>query len=202
MKKKYYILIAVIAYITFLLMTVPAQFITGIIGDNSPVTMQGVSGTLWNGKAYLVSAPNRVQLNNTAWSFKPWKLLIGKIALDVSTRFAGKEISTELGTSFLGRYFVNDLSGEVAANDIAQIASLPFAQVSGLLSLNIEHAEWKQGELPLAAGEIKWKDATVTVADTASLGDISITLGESDQQQLIAADDVEGRIVVIEAVLH
>jgi general secretion pathway protein N len=198
MKKKYYILTAVIAYFTFLLATIPAQFITSMIGEKSQVTMQGVSGTLWSGKAYLLSANNTTQFYNTEWSLSVWKLLIGKVAADITTQFAGNDIETEIGTSFLGRYFINDLSGKIAANDFAQLAAIPLAQISGLISLNIEHAQWKQGELPTASGEIKWKDAAVTVVDTASLGDVSITLGESEQQLLIAEIKNQGGDIKIE----
>jgi general secretion pathway protein N len=198
MKKKYYIFTAVTAYLLFLLVTIPAQSVSGMINDNSPANMQGVSGTIWHGKAYLVSVGDTVQLNNTEWSFSPWKLLIGHIAVDVTTQYAGSEIQTELGLSFLGRYFVNDLTAEVTANNIAQLANIPLAQLSGLISLDIEHAQWKPGELPAAAGEIQWKDATVTVTDTASLGDIAITLGESEQQLLIADIKNQGGDIKIE----
>jgi general secretion pathway protein N len=198
MKTRYYIFTAAGAYLLFLLATIPAQFITGIISENAPVTMQGVSGSLWNGRAYLITADNSLSLNNTEWSFSAWKLLLGQLAVDVSTQYAGNNIETELGTSFLGRYFVNDLSAALTANDLAQLANIPLAQLSGRITLNIEHAQWKQGELPTATGEIKWQDATVTVADTASLGNVSIILGESDQQLLAAAISNQGGDIKIE----
>jgi general secretion pathway protein N len=202
MKKKYYILTAVIAYLLFLLITIPAQFVTRMISDNAPVSMQGVSGTLWQGKAYLVSAGNNVQLYKTEWSFSPWKLLIGKLAADINTQYEGSDIQAELGLSFLGRYFVNDLTADVSANNVAQLANIPLAQLSGLISLDIEHAQWKPGQLPSATGEIRWKDATVTVTDTASLGNIAVTLGESEQQQLLADIKNQGGDIKIEGKLE
>jgi general secretion pathway protein N len=198
MKKKYYIITAVSAYLLFLLATIPAQFITDIISENAPVTIQGVSGSLWNGRAYLITADNSVTLNNTKWSFSAWKLLIGQLAVDMTTHYAGNDIETELGTSFLGRYFVNDLSAALTANELAQLANIPLAQLSGRITLNIEHAQWQPGELPLATGEIKWQDATVTIADTASLGNVSIVLGESEQQQLIASISNQGGDIAVE----
>jgi len=198
MKKKYYIFTAAGAYLLFLLVTIPAQFVTGIISDNAPLEIQGVSGSLWNGRAYLITADNSVTLNNTRWSFKAWKLLIGQLAVDMTTQYAGNNIETEIGTSFLGRYFVNDLSAAVTANELAQSADIPLAQLSGLVTLHIEHAQWQQGELPLATGEIKWQDAAVTFADTASLGNVFIILGESEQQQLIAAISNQGGDIKIE----
>ncbi len=185
MKKKHYFLTAVISYFVLLIITVPAKPVIDLLNDNSPVTAQGVSGTLWNGKAYMISMDN-IQLKKTEWSFSLWKLFIGKIAIDVNSRYLNNDITAEIGTSFIGRYFVNDLAAKIAAQEIAQLANIPMAQLDGMISLDIEHAQWKQGELPLATGEIKWTDATITVAETASLGNISILLSESEQQLLNA----------------
>jgi general secretion pathway protein N len=202
MKKRYYIITTVSAYLLFLLATIPAQFITDNISKNAPVTIQGVSGSLWNGRAYLITVDNSVTLNNTKWSFSAWKLLIGQLAVDMTTHYAGNDIETELGTSFLGRYFVNDLSAALTANDLAQLANIPLAQLSGRITLNIEQAQWQPGELPLATGEIKWQDATVTVVDTASLGNVTIVLGESEQQQLIAAISNQGGDLAVEGTVE
>jgi len=202
MKTRYYIFTAAGTYLIFLLATIPAQLFTGIINENTPVKMQGVSGTLWNGRAYLITTDNAVTLNDSKWSFTVWKLLIGQLAVDMTTQYAGKDIETELGTSFLGRYFVNDLSATLAASDLAQLANIPLAQLSGLITVNIEHAQWRQGELPSASGEIKWRDAAVTIADTASLGNVSMVLGESEQQQLIASISNQGGDIAIEGTIE
>ena len=186
MKKRSYIITAIVSYLVFLTATIPASMFSSLLEDNSPVKLQGISGTLWQGKASSISIDNTIRLQTTRWSFSPWKLFIGQIALDIETRYMDNDIRSEIGTSFLGRYFINDLSAKILAKDVAQLADIPLAQLSGLIALDIEHAQWKQGELPIATGIINWKDATVTVADTASLGNVSITLSESDQDLLNA----------------
>ena len=192
MKKKYYIFTAIISYFLLLIATIPAQPVTKLVNDNSSITVRGVSGTLWNGKAYAVSINNTVQLKNTEWSFNLWKLLIGQIAADIKTQYLGNSVNAELGLSFLGRYFVNSLSAEISAQDVAELANIPLAQLSGLVSLNIDHAKWKPGELPMASGQINWKEATITVSDTASLGNVVITLNESEDQLLHADINNQG----------
>lgn len=192
MKKRHYILTAVISYFVLLIATIPAKPVTDLVNKNTPVTIQGVSGTLWNGKAYVITAQNNIKIDKTEWSFKLWKLLLGKVAVDVNAQFLDNDVNAELGTSFLGRYFINDLSAKIAAQEVAQLANIPLAQLSGIISLDIESAQWKQGELPLAEGEIKWTDAMVTVTDTASLGNILIQLGESEQQLLSAIIENQG----------
>jgi general secretion pathway protein N len=186
MKKKYYIFTAIVSYLLLLIATIPARPVTDLISANSPVSIQGVSGTLWSGKAYLITAQNNIKVSKTEWSFNPWKLLLGKLAIDANAQFLDNAISAELGTSFLGRFFINNLSAKIAAEQVAQLANIPLVKLSGMISLDIESAEWKQGELPLATGEIRWNDAMVAVTDTASLGNVSIQLSESDQQLLNA----------------
>lgn len=186
MKKRVYIVTAVVSYLALLITTMPANTVSSIINDNSPVKIRGVSGTIWHGKAFSVDINNSIQLQSTEWSFTVWKLLLGQLAIDIETQYLDNNINSEIGTSFLGRYFINDLSATILAKDLAQLAEIPLAQLSGLISLNITQAQWKQGELPIATGEINWKDAAVTITDTASLGNVSILLNESEQQLLNA----------------
>lgn len=181
MKKRYYFLTAIVSYFILLIATIPARPITDLLNENSPVTIQGVSGTLWQGTAYSITVEN-IQLKKTEWSFSPWQLFTGKLSTDINTNLLDNNISAEVGTSLLGRYFINDLSAKISASEVAELANIPFAQLAGTITINIEHAQWKQGETPLATGEINWKDASITVADTASLGNINIILSESEQQ--------------------
>ncbi len=186
MKKKYYFITAISSYFLLLIATIPAKPVTKLINDNASITIQGISGTLWSGKAYAASINNTVQLKNIEWSFNFWKLLTGQIATDIKTQYSGNNINAELGLSFLGRYFVNNLTAKISAKNIAEFANIPMVQLSGLISVNIDHAQWKQGELPMASGQINWKDATITVSDTASLGNVLITFSESEDQLLNA----------------
>ena len=186
MKKRVYIFVAVASYLILLIATIPASLITNAVNDRSVVTIQGISGSLWNGKAYIIVINDNIELKNTKWSFSLWKTLIGKIAIDINSQYLDNDISAEIGTSFLGRYFINNLKAKISAQEAAQLANIPLVQLSGLISFNIDHAQWKQGELPLATGVINWNNAEVTVADTASLGNVSITLSESEQQLLNA----------------
>ncbi|MDT8281540.1 MAG: type II secretion system protein N [Gammaproteobacteria bacterium] len=186
MKKKYYYLTAIISYLSLLIATIPASTVIALLDKNSPVTMQGITGTLWHGKAYSIMIDDTVKLTDTEWSVTAWKIISGRLAMQIDTHYQKNNISGEIGASFLGRIFINELTAKISAADVSKLAAIPLAQLDGLISLDITHAEWKQGELPLASGRIIWENATVTVADTTSLGNVTITLGESEQQQLSA----------------
>ena len=81
-----------------LIATIPAKPVTDLINSNTPITIQGVSGTLWNGKAYLITAQNNIKIDRTEWSFSLWKLFLGKVAVDVDAKFLDNDVSAELGT--------------------------------------------------------------------------------------------------------
>ncbi len=186
MKKRVYIFTAVASYLILLIATIPASLITKTVNNSGIVTIQGISGSLWNGKAYTILINNNFELKNTRWSFSLWRILTGKIAIDINGQYLENDISAEIGTSFLGRYFIKNLQAKIPAQKVMQLVNIPLVQISGLINFNIDHAQWKQGELPLATGVINWNNAQVTVADTVPLGNVSITLRESEQQLLNA----------------
>ncbi len=186
MKKKHYFFIVIFSYLLFLIATVPARLITNIVNSNTPVNVQNASGTIWNGKADLISINNMVNLNDTKWSFIAWKFFTGRAALQIDTYYDEQKITGEIGISFLKQIFVNNLSAKIASKNVAELANLPLVQLSGMITLDIEYVHWKMDELPLASGNIIWDSATISVAETVSLGKLSITLSENDQHFLNA----------------
>jgi len=186
MKKKHYFLTAVISYFVLLIATIPAKPITEYINKNSNITIKGVSGSLWDGRAYAIDIDGHAELQHTRWSFNPWKLLTGQLAVLLDTNYLGNNISTEASLSITGYLFLNNLNASLTAKQLTGLANIPLVQLDGLFEVNIDSAQWKQGELPLASGVINWTNAKVTVAESAHLGNISIILSESEQQTLSA----------------
>ena len=186
MKKRYYFFIVIFSYLLFLIATVPSSLVTNIINEKTPVEIQGASGTIWNGKANFISIDDIANLNDTKWTFSVWKILTGRVAFQINTNFDDQKIVGEVGVSFLKQFFVNSLSAKISSTKIAELADIPLVQLSGMVTLNIEHAHWKMDELPLASGNIIWNAATITVAETVALGKLNIMLSENDQHLLNA----------------
>jgi general secretion pathway protein N len=185
MKKKHYIVIAIVSYLLFLLMTIPAKPVTELINKNTPVQIQGVYGSIWNGQARSVNI-NNIRLQDTHWSLIAWKLLIGQLAADIEGDFRNSHFVAEAGSSITGTIFVNDLNTRISAKDVNELAAIPLAQLSGTFDLDIESASWQRGGLPEASGQIKWNQAAVTIAESVSLGNVTMNLGESEEQLLLA----------------
>ena len=197
MKTKNYIFTAIAAYFLFLITTAPARPVADLINDNTPVNILGVNGTLWSGTAYSIAIHNKLHLKDTSWNVNAWKLFIGQFAAEIDSHLLNNNIHTEIGISLTGNYFVNDLTTKMPVEQITQFAEIPLAQFAGAVSVNIEHAQWSQGELPNASGIINWDNASVTVAESVSLGNITINLGESEQQTLLADIKNQGGDIAI-----
>ena len=175
----------------------PITPVVNFINSNTTVKIYGASGTIWNGKAINISINNIAHLNDTEWKITAWKIFTGRIAFLVNTHYDEQTITGETGVSFLKQFFVNNLSAKISSENIAQLANIPMVQLSGMVTLDIKHAHWKINELPLASGNITWNEAALTVAETASLGDLTIVLSETDQHLLNAdINNADGDILV------
>jgi general secretion pathway protein N len=198
MKKKYYVLTAVISYFVLLIMTIPAKPVTDLINNKTDISINGVSGSLWNGHAYSINIGGKIELNDTHWSFVTWKMLIGQLALDLNSHYLENEIDTEASISVSGRVYVSSLTASMTASQLAELTNIPLVQLDGDISLDIDSAQWKQGELPLASGQINWTNAMVTVTEAVSLGNVSIILSESEQNtQTAYITNTEGEITIV-----
>ena len=184
-RSRHYIVVGVVAYFAFLLLTVPAAPVIGLFKDRLPVTITNISGTLWSGKASIVIT-NKLILNNAQWSFLPSRLLLAKVALDVDADLNNNPLRTRISAGMNGNLTIDDLATKLNAVDIASILVLPLGELSGEFLLKIKQATFQPGSVPIVDGTVSWNGAAVTIAETASLGNVSILVNESDGSPLTA----------------
>src|SRR5262245_30208174 len=72
------------AYIVFALVTLPAQLITDRLARQG-VSMIGVQGTVWSGRAEAVQVAN-LNLGMLRWSLRPLALLTARAGADISVK--------------------------------------------------------------------------------------------------------------------
>jgi len=186
MRTRHYIFTGIIAYFVFLVATVPAEPVISIFENRIPVTLSNVSGTLWSGRASAVTTKNNLTLKNVEWSFLPWRLLLASIAISLNAEFNDNPIDTHLSTGISGNLSVNDLNMKLDAADVASLVSLPLGELSGIFQLHIDNAYIEQGLVPRVNGTLTWNKASVTVAESADLGNVSVLINEKDESPLSA----------------
>ena len=186
MRSRFYILTGIIAYLAFLVASVPAAPVLSLFEDRLPVTINNVTGTLWNGRAGSIDTRRNITLKNIHWSFQPWRLLLAKASIRLTAQFNNKPFSSRLSSGISGKLVVDNLDMKLGAADIASLVSLPLGELSGEFALHIDHAVFDPGSVPRIDGSINWNQASITVAETADLGNVTIVLNETEGSPLAA----------------
>ncbi len=179
------ILIGLASYLLFLIAQAPASLLHHILPAQSGVSISGLQGALWNGRASLVRIQQR-QLTDVSWSFNGWRLFTGKLAADVEARFNNQPVSTQVAVTLTGAIQLSDTRAQLDATTVGELAQIPIAQLGGRFQIALEHVELARGAPPVASGMILWKQASVTVAETVSLGDVEIQLQDAGDPPLLA----------------
>ncbi|MEW9797736.1 type II secretion system protein N [Alteromonas sp. CYL-A6] len=73
----------ILAFVIFLIAYLPASQVLGRLSLPKNVSVSGISGTLWEGKARLIVA-NGLPIENLRWSLNPLSLLAGRISAELN----------------------------------------------------------------------------------------------------------------------
>lgn len=203
MKPKHYVITGVVTYILFLFTTLPATTITSLFGESVPeIKLQGVSGTIWNGSARRITISSKYVIDDVNWSICSWRLLTAEACIELDASYQNRPLQGQLGVGITGSFVARDLYTEIDARSLGNLAELPLGQLDGLISIQLESANWTHEQTPTAVGNIHWKNATVTIAEEAKLGDVEITLVESDDFPLMATIKNKGGHISISGESH
>jgi hypothetical protein len=114
------VLLGVVAYLFFVVATAPAVKILSFVQPEG-IRFAGTAGSVWSVSAALV-AVSPVQLTDVRWSFRPFSLFVGQLEFAVEGQLQGQRVEAHAGSSLLGKPYVSDVRGRVAANDLLNLA--------------------------------------------------------------------------------
>ncbi|GGP51229.1 type II secretion system protein N [Shewanella saliphila] len=185
------ILFGVVVYIIFMIAYVPANWLVSIAPLPNNVLISGAEGTLWQGKAALVSVDKR-QVEHVAWQLSPWGLFMGQANIDFSignraTPVSGKGNVTWSPAGVSGK----NIRLDVPDSFLLAGAKLPFkTQINGDVSLMVEVLEqgkpWCEqlkGKLFLNSTDVKNQFGIYP------LGNIALGLSCIDGQLQLSTDE-------------
>lgn len=128
---------------------VPASFVlkqAGIPGATLPhVGIQGVSGTVWSGKAHAVDirTPKGTHtLSDFKWCVNPLYLFLGKAKAHVSFDAFGGNAESDVSVNLGKTLFVNDLTYSGALQPLVQTFSNGMADATANALLKIERVRY------------------------------------------------------------
>lgn len=187
MKIKYYLITGVVALALFLIISIPAAPVINAVKDKIPqIKIQNVSGTLWQGSAQQVTVQSKHVFKNVTWSICIAHLLTGEACVEFDAIYNKNPLSGQLSVDMNKTVTAKNIKTAMSAHDLSQMITIPMGEISGDISVNLATVNLKQGSLPAANGIIKWDNASITIAETAQLGDITITLTESEENPINA----------------
>lgn len=197
MKKRYYILIAIISYLFFTLGNIPAAKVVSLVKNNTdiPASLYGVYGSLWKGGADKLLIIDSPEINNLQWSVNPAYLLLAKLQTELQATIHNQNITGDVSIGAGGTLVASDLRSRIDASVMQDLMKLPLGELDGTFIINILRLEAEQNTLPLVDGTIKWQSAKLTLAETVDLGHINITLKPGDDNDLlISISNQKGQI--------
>ncbi len=188
MKKRYYILTAVLSYLFFTLGSVPAAKVVSLAQQNTklPVKLYGVHGSIWNGGANKAMVQGQPPINNIQWSINPAMLLLAQLSGEVKGSIKNQNIVGDVSASALGNISASNIRARMDAAVVQELIQMPLGELGGVFSINIDSLEMKSEGLPNITGKLKWKNAKLTVLETVELGFIDLSIDTDEDGKLIA----------------
>jgi general secretion pathway protein N len=186
LKKRFqWALLAIVVYLVFLIVYLPAKQATSRLTLPNNTKVYGVSGSIWQGQAQRATVKG-VELRTLEWSLNFLPLLTGRISADIE--FGNiretEQVSAKGQISIKGKAF--DASDLILYVPVAQLISqftLPFpADVGGRLKVELDDISYDQYCTALS-GDAQWLNASVNTFNTAvELGTMSAKLNCETQQ--------------------
>lgn len=171
------ILLGLVAFLIFVLARAPADRILGLAKPYLPddVALYGVGGSLWEGSATAVEAGG-IRLHGLSWEVYPAALLTGDVHLALTVEDRHLELEARLERAFDGTLAVTIPRGRLAIPPLQEQSPWRNPRAEGEIYLRDVQGTLSGGALQAAEGRITWREAAVTVARRAELGDLEIAL--------------------------
>lgn len=187
---------ALVAYIVFLLVTLPANRVYQQFAEQLPSSIKfyGVSGTIWSGKAELVTLASQ-QYRNASWQFQWAGLVKGKALFNLDFDNGQSQIKGNVGVDVFGNMVARELLIQQELTDIQALAKVSPITVGGKMGGRINSLVVKQDKISEA-------NATMTIIDAAFLlprrtpwGNFKIDIESPDGNTKIKIKDQGGPLL-------
>ncbi|QSX33508.1 type II secretion system protein N [Shewanella avicenniae] len=190
------VVIAVLLYLVFLLVLLPARVVVALAPLPQGVAISGVSGSVWQGRADTVVADGR-QFDQLQWQLSPWGLLSGRANVDFQLGNASAEVSGKgalsIGSSDIK---VSGLKMDAPVSFLVGKQRLPFKTVArGDVSVFVQ--QFVQGSPWCEQLEGKAFLNSIGITNQFGqypLGDIELSLQCVNGQIQLATDDEKNKL--------
>ncbi|WP_016957158.1 type II secretion system protein N [Catenovulum sp. SX2] len=197
---------ALLAYLVFLIATIPAHLITPQLPKVKNLQLGNVSGTIWQGQMDMLQY-DKVLLKDVKWQISFLSLLTGKVSADIEFGHPRKLLEPQgslVAQAGFSSAVLKDIKVKLPADLIAQQVNIPFPVVaSGLVEANLPVVEAGKPVCGQLDGTINWRMASVEAMNNRfNYGDITAKLScdNGAAQALVSGNkdileiDLKGRL--------
>lgn len=193
------ILLGVLIYLVFLVALFPAKVALQLAPLPPQIKVAGVSGTIWDGAAEMVSIDRR-QLEQVHWQLHFLPLLTGKVSVDLNLGSRATAVSGKgmLSWSMSGVQ-AQDLRFEAPSSFLVGNARMPFrTKVEGELSLIVPELEQGKPWCEVLSGKVFLNNLQVNNQfGDYPLGNIQLALTCRNGEVVLSTDDKGNELGVV-----
>ncbi|AZG34456.1 MAG: type II secretion system protein N [Shewanella psychromarinicola] len=187
------IVIGVIIYMMFLLVYLPANWLVSIAPLPNNMVISGAEGTLWQGKAALITIDQR-QIERVSWTLSPWGLFVGQANIDFNVGNRATPVSGKGSLSWsLSGMSAKNIRLDLQDSFILAGARLPFkTQIDGDVSIMVEVLKQGKPWCEQLHGKLFVNHTNVkNQFGVYPLGNITLGLSCLDGQLQLATDETQ-----------
>ena len=134
-----YLLVGLVTFLIGLVAFFPARIAAGWVESSTPVTLGGVTGTVFDGHAGYVQGPGGA-IENLDWRLHPLNLLLAQVAADIEVDSDLGGFSGRVTRSLFGGTHVRNLTGSASAGWLAKRGGVTFLPLSSDVAVDIREA--------------------------------------------------------------
>lgn len=164
-------------YLLFLVLGVPASWVLGFVGPlPDQVSLEGLEGTWVSGRAGAVRI-DRLALGDVVWHLAPAGLFLGCLEYHLEASRPGALAGNgSVGRCLGGRNFVEGLTVQMLAEDLAPALTAGLLVPRGQFHLQLESVAWDDEAFVEAEGRLAWRGAEAGQGPAVKLGEVSVSL--------------------------
>jgi len=192
-----YTLIGLVAFAIGLVVFLPARVAAGWIEQMAPVSMGGVTGTLFAGHAAYASGPGGA-VEDLDWTLHPLTLLLGRISADIEVASDLGGFSALASRSLFGTTRLQNMTGRASAGWLAKLGGYTFLPIAGDIGIDISDAAFDdQLQFSALAGQIRMANTRWQLFNPpVELGRFTTALDHNDNGIRVAVVDSEGPLAI------
>ena len=194
-KLRYALSLIVAVFVGSVIVNAPAGLLVGPMAEQH-VYLEGVSGSVWRGKAQNLSARANGEVitwGQVEWHLSPLSVLSLSPSLAFASELGGQWMQAKVTLDSLESIQLANLQGRVPAAIVRLFAPL---SVDGAFEFNFPNLQWSQSLGVLALnGSLRWVDAVwQTQTDRVLLGTYELALNSKGQDIVGLVTTVKGAV--------